>query len=119
MAPRPRSSIFKDSFRKRSRTVIHKAHELADRYGAQVYVVVQFNGKFQTYNSVEGEQWPPSTERIVSVDDSNVLLESNVCLEQELSTAGYRNVFQLRDPVKGEVQLACPKGRTTRTGHHC
>lgn len=48
-------------------------------------------------------------ERIVSVDDSNVLLESNLCVEQELSPAGYRNVFQLRDPVKGEVQLVRPK----------
>ena len=70
MAPRPRTSIIKDSFRKRRRTVIHKAHKLALRYGAQVYVVVQFNGRFHTYNSVDGEQWPPSTERIVSVDDA-------------------------------------------------
>ena len=67
MAPRPRSSMIKDCFRKRRRTVIHKAHELAVRYGAQVYVVVQFNGTFRTYNSIDGEQWPPSVERIVSL----------------------------------------------------
>ena len=77
MAPRPRTSIFKDSFRKRSRTVIRKAHELAAGYGAQVYVVVQFNGKFQTYNSVEGEQWPPSVDRIVSVEGPSVHVDSN------------------------------------------
>lgn len=80
MAPRPRSSIFKDCFRKRRRTVIHKAHELATCYGAQVYVIVQFNGQFHIYNSVEGEQWPPSMDRIVSMDDSSLYLDSNALL---------------------------------------
>lgn len=70
MAPRPRTSVIKDSFRKRRRTVMHKAHELAVRYGAQVYVVLQFDGKFHTYNSADGEQWPPTVEKIVSLGDS-------------------------------------------------
>ena len=65
MAVRPRTSIVKDSFRKRNRTVIRKAHQLAARYKAQVYLVVQFNGKFHTYNSVNDEQWPPSIDKIV------------------------------------------------------
>ena len=39
--------------------------DIIARYGAQVYIVVQFNGKFQTEKSVEGEQWPPSMEKRV------------------------------------------------------
>ena len=97
MARRPRTSIIKDSFRKRSQTVIRKAHELAVRHGAQVYVVVQFNGRFQTYNSVEGEQWPPTLERIVSADDHiTSVYRILTCLsDSELSVTRTPYVFEL------------------------
>ncbi|KAK4974080.1 hypothetical protein LTR66_011093 [Elasticomyces elasticus] len=44
--------------------MIHKAHELAARHGAHMYVVIQFNGKFHTYNSVNDIQWPSTIGKI-------------------------------------------------------
>jgi hypothetical protein len=67
MTPRPRTSLIKDSFRKRKRTVFSKASSLASDFEAHVYIVVQFNGKFHVYNSVNEQQWPPSTEIIVGL----------------------------------------------------
>lgn len=56
MAPRPRTSIIIDACRQRIRTVVQRAHELVVRYGARVYVVIQLlNGRFHTYNSINGE----------------------------------------------------------------
>lgn len=70
MAVRPLSSVKKDTFRRRSRTFMKKAHELGASCGAKVYVVVNFNGQFHVYNSTEASPWwPPSQRQIVSAAD--------------------------------------------------
>jgi hypothetical protein len=67
MAGRPKTSLRKDSFRKRKHTVFSKASQLADGFGAHVYVVVQFNGRYHVYDSGNKQQWPPSAEMIVGI----------------------------------------------------
>jgi hypothetical protein len=56
MVGRPKASLLKDSFRKRKHTVFSKASQLADRFGAHVYVVVQFNGRYYIYDSGTKQQ---------------------------------------------------------------
>jgi hypothetical protein len=46
--------------------VFSKASQLADGFGAHVYVVFQFNGKYHVYDSGSRQQWPPSAEMIIS-----------------------------------------------------
>ena len=64
MAPRPRSSVHKDKFRRRNITVRNKARELA-QCGAQVYVVVLFCGQFYVYTSHTSDAWLPDRDHIV------------------------------------------------------
>jgi hypothetical protein len=67
MAGRPKTSLLKDSFRKRKHTVFSKAGQLADGFDAHVYVVVQFNGRYHVYDSGNKQHWPPSAEMIVGI----------------------------------------------------
>ncbi|KAF2158769.1 hypothetical protein M409DRAFT_30727 [Zasmidium cellare ATCC 36951] len=64
MARRPPSSLRKDVFRKRSRTVEKKADEIAKLSGAQVYVVMLHHGQFYVYTSHNTNAWPPSKDQI-------------------------------------------------------
>ena len=66
--PRPVASIRKDNFRQRNKTIKKKANDLAQRCGAQVYLVVLFHGQYYTYTSHHSKAWPPSEEQIVRQD---------------------------------------------------
>lgn len=66
MARRPASTLRKDKFRQRNRTLTKKADELAKIPGAKVYCVVLFHGQFYTYTSQTTKAWPPSHDEIVS-----------------------------------------------------
>ena len=55
----------KDNFRKRNRTFIRKADELARIPGAKVYTVVLYHGQTHVYTSHSDKAWPPSREEIV------------------------------------------------------
>lgn len=55
------------TFKKRTRTLIKKAHELATFSGANVYFVIHHPRATVAYNSVqeEGRHWPPADELLV------------------------------------------------------
>lgn len=63
---RPATSLAKDAFRKRKRTILKKASELSKRCNARVYVVLKLHGQFYVYSSEESRQWPPTIEEIAS-----------------------------------------------------
>ena len=56
MARRPPSSIRKDNFRQRNRTIKKKAN-LARSCGAQAYIVVFLHGQFHTFTSHDTSAW--------------------------------------------------------------
>ena len=55
------------TFKKRTRTVVKKAHELATLSGANVYFIIDHPRATVAYNSVEdeGRHWPPPDEFLV------------------------------------------------------
>ena len=55
------------TFKKRTRTLIKKAHELATFSGADVYFVIHHPRATLAYNSVQEERrhWPPADELLV------------------------------------------------------
>lgn len=61
------SRVEKELFRKRRLTLFNKANAMA-QCGADVYVVIRRYGKFYTYKNLESSEWPPSGEKIVSLD---------------------------------------------------
>ena len=65
MVKRPESTLKRDLFRRRHKTIEKKAHHLAQTCGARVYVVVFFRGQYHTYTSHKNRAWPPSEEEIV------------------------------------------------------
>lgn len=62
-----------EMFRKRSKTVFHKADQLASKCGARVYCLLQRDNKFYQYTSSVEPAWPPSKEDMVN---SQHLIES-------------------------------------------
>ncbi|EME85021.1 uncharacterized protein MYCFIDRAFT_173893 [Pseudocercospora fijiensis CIRAD86] len=52
--------------RKRRITLINKAHELATKCEAQVYVLIRYGGRYYTYSSLDKPSWPPSPHDIQS-----------------------------------------------------
>ena len=69
MAPRPASTIHKDVFRRRHKTIGKKANDLAQACGAQVYCVVLFHGRYYIYSSHKNGGWPPTKDQIVRIKD--------------------------------------------------
>ena len=57
------------TFKKRTRTLIKKAHELAALSGANVYFIIDHPRATVVYNSVEDERrhWPPPDEFLVEL----------------------------------------------------
>jgi len=55
-----------EMFRKRSKTVFHKADQLASKCGARVYCLLQRDNKFYQYTSSVEPAWPPSKEDMVN-----------------------------------------------------
>ena len=72
MGCRPASTLKKDMFRQRHRTITKKANLLARTCGAQVYMVVLFHEQFYTYTSHKTKGWPPSEDQIVRFGASKV-----------------------------------------------
>lgn len=66
MPCRPASTKRRDNFRRRNRTLIKKANELAQTSGAEVFWIVRYHGQIYTYASHSGKAWPPSRNEIVS-----------------------------------------------------
>lgn len=56
---------FHNKRRKRRITLINKAHELATRCDAHVYVLVRYGGRYYSYKSLDQASWPPSQADIV------------------------------------------------------
>ncbi|EHA56162.1 hypothetical protein MGG_16004 [Pyricularia oryzae 70-15] len=52
--------------RKRRQTVFRKLDEL-QKYGVDIYVVINQNNRYYTYTSKKTESWPPSPGKIVRV----------------------------------------------------
>src|SRR6266498_1924584 len=46
-------------------TLFNKANNLGSN-GANVYVIVEYNGKYFIYNSYSDKEWPPSEAMLVS-----------------------------------------------------
>ena len=57
--------LARDKYRKRRRTCIKKAHELAIRCSADVYLAVCKGGKFFIYKSTDRQGWPPAHNDLV------------------------------------------------------
>ena len=57
------------TFKKRARTILKKAHELAALSGANVYFIIDHPRATVVYNSVEDERrhWPPPDEFLVDL----------------------------------------------------
>lgn len=54
-----------ERFRRRRATFIKKAEQMRVDFDAQMYVVICRAGKFYTYNSLAGPNWPPPATDIV------------------------------------------------------
>jgi hypothetical protein len=54
-----------EKVRKERTTLFNKANNLSSN-GANVYVVVEYNGKYSIYNSRSDKEWPPSEAMLVS-----------------------------------------------------
>lgn len=52
--------------RKRKKSLIKKADELARISGADVALIIRKNGRYWTYRSINQDSWPPAMEQIVS-----------------------------------------------------
>lgn len=77
---RPASSLAKDAFRKRKRTIKKKALELSKHCNAHVYVVLKYHGRFHVYTSEKSRQWPPTVGDIMrTIQDRHegVTVDSN------------------------------------------
>ncbi|KAK5689441.1 hypothetical protein LTR17_026271 [Elasticomyces elasticus] len=61
---RPATSLAKDTFRKRKRTIVKKAQELSKLCHARVYLVVKYHGRFHVFTSETSRQWPPTVSEI-------------------------------------------------------
>ncbi|KAK3612990.1 hypothetical protein LTR56_028131 [Elasticomyces elasticus] len=61
---RPATSLAKDTFRKRKRTIMKKAQELSKLCHARVYLVVKYHGRFHVFTSETSRQWPPTVSEI-------------------------------------------------------
>jgi hypothetical protein len=56
-----------EKFRRRKTSLISKADDLHRLFGAQVFLAIQYNGKYHTYVSTANSYWPPTREQIVSL----------------------------------------------------
>ncbi|KAK0301548.1 hypothetical protein LTR91_025663 [Friedmanniomyces endolithicus] len=76
---RPSTSLAKDIFRKRKRTIMKKALELSKLCHASVYVVVKYHGQYHVDTSEKSRQWPPNATDIeTSYPPANEYSEGNV-----------------------------------------
>jgi hypothetical protein len=57
----------RSTFQKRTGTLLSKAHELAARSGASVYLMIDHPRAAVVYNSVGDGVWPGPNESLVSV----------------------------------------------------
>jgi hypothetical protein len=55
-----------EKFRRRKISLLSKADDLHRFFGADVFFVIQKNGKYYVYISAEKPHWPPTKEQIVS-----------------------------------------------------
>ncbi len=55
----------RENYRKRRNTFIKKAHELALKYSADVYLVLRRDNKYHIYTSNDRDGWPPSKADLV------------------------------------------------------
>ena len=53
-----------EKVRKERLTLFNKANKLGSN-GANVYVIVEYNGKYFIYNSCSDKAWPPSDATLV------------------------------------------------------
>ena len=100
MARRPESTLKRDLFRRRHRTVVKKANQLAMSCGAHVYVVVHFHGQYQIYTSHKHRAWPPSEDQIVGTFNSR--LESPANTSSSIRAIPYRRCWS-RQISKNEL----------------
>ncbi len=54
-----------EKFRKRKRSLVNKADQLAKLCQADVYLVVSRENQYITYSSTEKAGWPPSKDELV------------------------------------------------------
>lgn len=52
-------------YKNRVKTLKSKAHELSDKCGAKVYLVIDHEREFFVYNSVDDADWPPADSLLV------------------------------------------------------
>ena len=52
--------------RREKKTILNKVYRLGSN-GANIYMVVEYNGKYSIYDSRPDKKWRPSDEALVSV----------------------------------------------------
>ncbi|TLD07967.1 hypothetical protein PspLS_12148 [Pyricularia sp. CBS 133598] len=57
------TSLFQNKIRKRRKTIFRKLEELR-LCGARIYIVIEQNNKYFTYDSEKTESWPPSSKML-------------------------------------------------------
>ncbi|MCJ1348208.1 hypothetical protein MMC31_006439 [Peltigera leucophlebia] len=63
----------REMYRKRSRSFLRKADQLARYTHAEVYVVICRNGRFSVYNSTRNSEWPLHQQDLINASTSEHL----------------------------------------------
>lgn len=69
---RTQRHIDREKARKRSKSLVYKAHELGRIPIVKVYLVIERGGKIDRYKSTDQPGWPPSEEQMVRFLHTNV-----------------------------------------------
>lgn len=75
----------RNTFNKRTRTLLGKAHELATLAGADVYLFINHPRATVTYNSVGDPNWPPADKDLVIHNLAASYSQANHAIGKHLS----------------------------------
>ncbi|KAE8308577.1 hypothetical protein RU639_013145 [Aspergillus parasiticus] len=103
------------TFRKRSGTLLGKAHELAALSGANVYVIIDHPRATVEYNSVGNRNWLPSDENLESIYPSLQRL-SFADMEKARGNSNGEELTQLLQYIEYRSELLQSLGQQMQEG---
>jgi hypothetical protein len=87
-----------EKIRKKRITLFNKANNLGLN-GANVYVIIEYNGKYFIYNSRSDKEWPPS--EIILISDNIFAL----FLVKDSLTVRKRDIIRFRNGVPPTISV--------------